>query len=190
VLTYQTALLRKLFGLVTNRYCSASCTAIHSGFTLQCACGQTRRSSAAGYPYRWMGLSLVFLFFYSQFHSAAGTGLSGIASLLFAIIDPDASYWAFGFPSAILSVFGANFVYPSGTLFIATVSAQFEQSVGGAVFQLLTQVCGWLSTCALVLLNLICSVARQFSRCSRIDSSFQSSFAEGSRRSRPRSYWC
>ncbi|KAK7461297.1 hypothetical protein VKT23_008476 [Stygiomarasmius scandens] len=71
---------------------------------------------------------------------AAGTGLSGIASLLFAIIDPDASYWAFGFPSAILSVFGANFVYPSGTLFIATVSAQFEQSVGGAVFQLLTQL--------------------------------------------------
>ncbi|THU98805.1 putative efflux transporter [Dendrothele bispora CBS 962.96] len=71
---------------------------------------------------------------------AAGTGLSGIASLLFAIIDPNAPYWAYGFPSAILSVFGANFVYPSGTLFIATVCAPFEQSVGGAVFQELTQL--------------------------------------------------
>ncbi|KAF5347064.1 hypothetical protein D9758_011652 [Tetrapyrgos nigripes] len=71
---------------------------------------------------------------------AAGTSLSGVASLLFAIINPNATYWAFGFPSAILSVFGANFVFASGTLFISAVSAPSEQSVVGAVFQEMTQI--------------------------------------------------
>ncbi|KAF5353804.1 hypothetical protein D9758_010586 [Tetrapyrgos nigripes] len=71
---------------------------------------------------------------------AAGTGLTGAASLFFAIINPDAPYWAYGFPSACLSVFGADFVFASGTLFIAHVSAQYEQSVAGAVFQEMTQI--------------------------------------------------
>ncbi|KAK7444033.1 hypothetical protein VKT23_015430 [Stygiomarasmius scandens] len=71
---------------------------------------------------------------------AAGTAFTGTASLFFAIINPDAPYWDFGFPSAIFSVFGADFVFASGTLFIATVSAQYEQSVAGAVFQEMTQI--------------------------------------------------
>ncbi|THU82425.1 putative efflux transporter [Dendrothele bispora CBS 962.96] len=70
----------------------------------------------------------------------AGTAFTGTASLFFAIINPDAPYWAFGFPSAIFCVFGADFVFASGTLFIATVSAQYEQSVAGAVFQEMTQI--------------------------------------------------
>lgn len=69
-----------------------------------------------------------------------GTLLTGVANLLFAVIDPDASYWAFGFPAAIVSVFGADFVFASGTLFVAKVCLPHEQSVGGALFQTVTQV--------------------------------------------------
>ncbi|TFY56781.1 hypothetical protein EVJ58_g7431, partial [Rhodofomes roseus] len=48
-----------------------------------------------------------------------GMTLTGVANLLFAVINPAATYWAFGFPAAILSVFGADFVFASGTLFVA-----------------------------------------------------------------------
>ncbi|KAI0636359.1 efflux transporter [Trametes polyzona] len=69
-----------------------------------------------------------------------GTTLTGVANLLFAVIDPDAPYWAFGFPAAILAVFGADFVFAAGTLFVAKVCLPHEQSVGGALFNTLTQV--------------------------------------------------
>ncbi|KAI0656359.1 efflux transporter [Cubamyces menziesii] len=69
-----------------------------------------------------------------------GTLFTGVANLLFAVIDPAAPYWAFGFPAAIVSVFGADFVFATGTLFVAKVCLPHEQSVGGALFQTLTQV--------------------------------------------------
>lgn len=56
------------------------------------------------------------------------------------MIDPAASYWAFGFPAAILAVFGADFMFAAGTLFVAKVCLPHEQSVGGALFNTLTQV--------------------------------------------------
>ncbi|KAI0761546.1 efflux transporter [Trametes elegans] len=69
-----------------------------------------------------------------------GTLFTGLANLLFAVIDPAATFWAFGFPAAVLSVFGADFVFATGTLFVARVCLPHEQSVGGALFQTLTQV--------------------------------------------------
>ncbi|OSC97830.1 efflux transporter [Trametes coccinea BRFM310] len=69
-----------------------------------------------------------------------GTVLTAVASLLFAVINPAATYWAFGFPAAILSVAGTDFVFSTGTLFVAKVCLPHEQSVGGALFQTLTQV--------------------------------------------------
>lgn len=66
--------------------------------------------------------------------------MTGIANLLFAVVDPSAPYWAFGFPAAILSVFGADFVFASGTLFVAKVALPHEQSVASALFQTLIQV--------------------------------------------------
>ncbi|KAK7450578.1 hypothetical protein VKT23_012887 [Stygiomarasmius scandens] len=69
-----------------------------------------------------------------------GTTLTSAAALLFAVIEPDAVYWAFGFPAAIVSVFGADFVFAPGTMYIASVSAPHEQSVAGATFQTITQL--------------------------------------------------
>ncbi|KAG6811561.1 hypothetical protein H0H92_006865 [Tricholoma furcatifolium] len=60
--------------------------------------------------------------------------------MLFAIINPNAVYWAYGFPAAILAVFGADFVFASGTLFIAKVAEPHEQSLAGALFQTMTQI--------------------------------------------------
>ncbi|KAG1737059.1 major facilitator superfamily domain-containing protein [Suillus paluster] len=61
------------------------------------------------------------------------------AGVLFALIDPSATYWSFCFPSAVLVVFGADFVYSSGTLFIAKHALPHEHSVAGALFQTMTQ---------------------------------------------------
>ncbi|KAF7789732.1 hypothetical protein EIP86_000678 [Pleurotus ostreatoroseus] len=69
-----------------------------------------------------------------------GTTLTSVASLLFAVINTHAPYWAFGFPAAIVAVFGADFVFASGTLFVAKVSLPHEQSVSGALFQTMTQL--------------------------------------------------
>ncbi|KAI0668013.1 efflux transporter [Trametes maxima] len=69
-----------------------------------------------------------------------GLLFTGVANLLFGVIDPAAPFWAFGFPAAIVSVFGADFVFATGTLFVAKVCLPHEQSVGGALFQTLTQV--------------------------------------------------
>ncbi|KAI3601644.1 efflux transporter [Moniliophthora roreri] len=69
-----------------------------------------------------------------------GTAITSTASLLFALINPKAPYWAFGFPAAILSVFGADFVFTAGTLFIAKVALPHQQSVAGGIFQCMTQL--------------------------------------------------
>ncbi|EJD06323.1 MFS general substrate transporter [Fomitiporia mediterranea MF3/22] len=72
--------------------------------------------------------------------TVAGTLLTSTAGLLFALIDPNAPYWAFGFPAAILSVFGADFVFACGTIFVAKISLPHEQSLAGGLFQTLTQL--------------------------------------------------
>ncbi|KAG6901627.1 hypothetical protein C0995_009795 [Termitomyces sp. Mi166 len=71
---------------------------------------------------------------------AVGTLGTSIACVLFAIIDPNTAYWAYGFPSAVITVFGADFVFAAGTLFIAKVAEPHEQSLAGALFQTMTQI--------------------------------------------------
>ncbi|KII89636.1 hypothetical protein PLICRDRAFT_39748 [Plicaturopsis crispa FD-325 SS-3] len=70
----------------------------------------------------------------------SGTLLTSTAAILFAVIDPSKPYWTFGFPAAVLSVFGADFVFASGTIFVAKVVTPDEQSVAGGLFQTMTQL--------------------------------------------------
>lgn len=49
-------------------------------------------------------------------------------------------YWAFGFPAAICSVIGADFVFAAGTIFVAKIALPHEQSLAGGLFQTMTQV--------------------------------------------------
>lgn len=72
--------------------------------------------------------------------AVSGTLLTAAAAILFALIDPSVTYWAFGFPSTVLIVFGADFVYASGTIFIAKTSLPHEHSVAAALFQTMTQI--------------------------------------------------
>jgi hypothetical protein len=88
----------------------------------------------------------------------AGTLFTGCATLFFALIDPDASYWAYGFPSAIFSVIGADFVFASGTLFVAKVALPHEQSLAGALFQTMTQVS--IALCRIKLLSNVVRLQR------------------------------
>ncbi|KAG6332969.1 hypothetical protein ID866_6122 [Astraeus odoratus] len=70
----------------------------------------------------------------------SGTVITAGAAILFALIDPSATYWAFGFPSTVLIVFGADFVYSAGTIFLAKIAYHGEHSVVGALFQTMTQL--------------------------------------------------
>ncbi|KAJ7028424.1 MFS general substrate transporter [Mycena alexandri] len=70
----------------------------------------------------------------------SGPSFTGIGALLFALIDPSAPYWAFGFPAPVVVVFGADFVFAAGTLFVAKISLPHEQSLAGGLFQTLTQL--------------------------------------------------
>ncbi|KAI0346203.1 MFS general substrate transporter [Trametopsis cervina] len=69
-----------------------------------------------------------------------GTVFTATANLLFAVIKTSSPYWAFGFPATIVSVFGADFVFAAGTLFVAKISLPHEQSLSGALFQTMTQL--------------------------------------------------
>ncbi|TFY76510.1 hypothetical protein EWM64_g7503 [Hericium alpestre] len=56
-------------------------------------------------------------------------------------VKSDASFWDFSFPpSSILSVFGAYFLFATGTIFIVKVCLPHEQSVAGLLFQTMTQL--------------------------------------------------
>ncbi|KAG2147756.1 major facilitator superfamily domain-containing protein [Suillus bovinus] len=70
----------------------------------------------------------------------SGLLLTATAAILFALIDPFVTYWAFCFPSTVLIVFGVDFVYTAGTIFVAKTSHPHEQSVAGALFQTMTQI--------------------------------------------------
>ena len=69
-----------------------------------------------------------------------GAGATTIACLLFAIIVPSTTYWAYAFVATIVSVMGADFVFSAGTLFIAKFALPHEQSVAGALFNTMMAV--------------------------------------------------
>jgi len=66
--------------------------------------------------------------------------MTGLGALLFAIINPNSTYWSYGFVSTIVAVFGGDFVFAAGTLFLAKISRPDEQSLSGGLFQTLTQL--------------------------------------------------
>lgn len=59
---------------------------------------------------------------------------------MFALIDPSATYWAFGFPASVITVTGADFVFAGGSLFIAKLALPHEQSLAGGLFQTMSQL--------------------------------------------------
>ncbi|CAE6425463.1 unnamed protein product [Rhizoctonia solani] len=71
---------------------------------------------------------------------AFGCFFTALASLLFAVIVPSASYWAFGFPAAAIVVFGADFMFATGSLFVAKIALPHEQSLAGGIFNTVNQL--------------------------------------------------
>lgn len=64
-----------------------------------------------------------------------------ISNLLFAVpISPTTTYWAYGFPAMVLSVFGADTVWPTLTLFASHSLPHADQALGGALINMVGQV--------------------------------------------------
>lgn len=63
------------------------------------------------------------------------------SSLLFAIpISVHTTYWAYGFPAMVLSVCGADTIFPVLTLFVAKTLPPEDASLGGALITAVGQV--------------------------------------------------
>lgn len=64
-----------------------------------------------------------------------------VSSLLFSVpIPPETTYWAWGFFAMILSVFGADTLYPTLTLFTAQSLPPADQALGGALINAVGQI--------------------------------------------------
>ena len=73
-----------------------------------------------------------------------------VASLLFAIpIPDDTTYWAYGFPAMVLSVCGADTVFPVLTLFVAKALRSEDASLGGALIMAVGQIGRSFKVCLL-----------------------------------------
>ena len=73
-------------------------------------------------------------------HTGVGSAATTTACLLFAIIDPATTYWAYAFVASVVSAMGVDFIFSAGTLFIAKYSPPHEQSVVAALFSTMTRV--------------------------------------------------
>ncbi|CCO28924.1 putative MFS-type transporter C1683,03c [Rhizoctonia solani AG-1 IB] len=87
---------------------------------------------------------------------AFGCFFTALASLLFALIVPSASYWAFGFPAAAVVVFGADFMFATGSLFVAKIALPHEQSLAGGIFNTVNQIQGDFANFVLRTTSMFC----------------------------------
>ena len=89
-----------------------------------------------------------FLFLFIQYLlidvSGAGTLITTTVIILFTFSKPSMSYWYLEFSAMWLSVLGVDFVFASGSLFIAKFALPYEQSMAGALFTAMAQVCFFL----------------------------------------------
>ncbi|KAI5479082.1 hypothetical protein MNV49_004080 [Pseudohyphozyma bogoriensis] len=64
----------------------------------------------------------------------------GLCPLLFAIQDPNATYWRYNFPAQILSVFGADLIYAPSIMYVSKVAGPGRQGLAGGIFTMTTQI--------------------------------------------------
>ncbi|BGP35053.1 hypothetical protein JCM10296v2_006883 [Rhodotorula toruloides] len=65
---------------------------------------------------------------------------TGLAPLLFAVQNYDDAYWQWQFPAMILSVFGADFIFACGILYVSHVAGHGHQALAGSLFNMSTQI--------------------------------------------------
>ncbi|BGO95203.1 hypothetical protein NBRC10512_000986 [Rhodotorula toruloides] len=65
---------------------------------------------------------------------------TGLAPLLFAVQNYDDTYWQWQFPAMILSVFGADFIFACGILYVSHVAGHGHQALAGSLFNMSTQI--------------------------------------------------
>ncbi|GAA5931139.1 hypothetical protein JCM1841_002113 [Sporobolomyces salmonicolor] len=65
---------------------------------------------------------------------------TGLAPLLFALQNYSDPYWQWQFPAMILSVFGADFIFACGILYVSAVAGHGQQALAGSIFNMSTQI--------------------------------------------------
>ncbi|GAA5940651.1 hypothetical protein JCM3775_004752 [Rhodotorula graminis] len=76
----------------------------------------------------------------AQILIAIGALGTGLAPLLFAVQDYADPYWQWQFPAMILSVFGADFIFACGILYVSQVAGPGHQALAGSIFNMSTQI--------------------------------------------------
>ena len=133
-------ILPRLFTTIPNTDHAPDGSYVYHKYSLQLHRRFCRGTSQSGQYCRSVTSCIDMYHTIDLYAVAFGTIVTGSASLLFALINTSSTYWAFGFPAAVMSVFGADFVFAAGTIFVAKVALPHEQSLAGALFQTMTQV--------------------------------------------------
>jgi len=68
------------------------------------------------------------------------TSISTVSTLLMAVIDVNASYWAFAFPSILLNPVGADTLFTIANLLNTSVFPAKTQALAGGVFNTVAQI--------------------------------------------------
>ncbi|GAA5844886.1 hypothetical protein JCM11251_004662 [Rhodosporidiobolus azoricus] len=76
----------------------------------------------------------------AQFLIILGCVGTGLAPLLFAVQNYSDPYWQWQFPAMILSVFGADFIFACGILYVSMVAGPGQQALAGSIFNMSTQI--------------------------------------------------
>ncbi|TXT04304.1 hypothetical protein VHUM_04191 [Vanrija humicola] len=77
-----------------------------------------------------------------QFLVCFGVFCTGLSATFLAVSGRDTNYWTFPFNAMYLVVIGADFLVPTGSIFVSLMALPHEQSVAGALFQTLLQLGG------------------------------------------------
>ncbi|KAL1407970.1 hypothetical protein Q8F55_004767 [Vanrija albida] len=77
-----------------------------------------------------------------QFLVCFGVACTGLSATFLAVSGRDTLYWTFPFNAMYLVVIGADFLVPTGSIFVSLMALPQEQSVAGALFQTLLQLGG------------------------------------------------
>lgn len=79
----------------------------------------------------------------AQFWLVLGAAGTALAPLLFAVQDPDATYWSYQFVAMVTTTLGADCSYTVGLLIGSEVAGEEHQGIAGGIFNTMNRSSSW-----------------------------------------------
>lgn len=81
----------------------------------------------------------------AQFWLVLGAAGTSLAPILFAVQDPDATYWSYQFVAMVTTTLGADCSYTVGLLIGSELAGEDHQGIAGGIFNTMNrELLSWL----------------------------------------------